>query len=818
MTKKSIFSLLVMACFATSALADVANLPKLIDQKEFDPSTIMWYTAPAENWNHALPVGNGRLGAMVYGGYKQETIQLNEETLWSGGPYSTVVKGGAEALPEIQRLIFEGEPIRAHKLFGRKIMGYPVEQQKYQPLAHLVLFYDNQDKVSDYKRWLDMTNATTSVQYKVDGVTYTREVLVSEPDQVILVHLSADKPKSISLRAQYRGLRNKSHSNYATDYFEMDMKGDTGLVINGKSADYMGIEGQLRYNTELQARVDGGSCKTEDDYMIIEGANSVTFVIAAATNFVNYNDVSADQVKRVEEYLKKVENKSYESMRAAAIADYKKYFDRVTLELATTDRSFLPTDERTTTCVENVDPSLAALCYNFGRYTLIGSSREGTQPTNLQGIWNNDSNPAWDSKYTTNINTEMNYWPAETGNLSELSEPLFTMVEELMDQGSQVAKEHYGARGWVFHQNTDLWRVAAPMDGPCWGTFTVGGAWLTNQLYEHYMFNQDKEYLKKLYPIMKGAVEFFVDFLIDDPQGKYLVTNPSTSPENPPKGPGYEYFYDEMTSSFYFTTICYGSTMDIQILTDLFGYYLEVEKELGMNTDFGKVVKAKRARLAPPQIGRDGTLQEWTEDLEQMEDKHRHFSHMYGLYPGNVLSAKRTPEFVEAIKKVLDQRGDGSTGFSRAWKMALWARLFDGNRANSIFKGYIKEQCYSQLFARCGTPLQIDGTLGSAAGITEMLVQSHEGVIDVLPALPDEWSEGRFDGVCARGGFELDMTWKDMKLTSMEILSKSGNVCKIEVDGDFVVTSNGQKVKSKSSKGIIEFATTKGGVYNLTKR
>jgi len=815
--RKSVF---ILSFFLLARISGIysqsSDVSKLIDTKAFDPSTILWYDAPAKQWEEALPVGNGRLGAMVFGKYGEERIQLNEDTYWSGGPYSTVVKGGAKALPEIQKLIFNGEPIKAHKLFGRKLMGYPVEQQKYQPLANLVLFFDNEEKVTGYKRWLDLKTGITSVEYTVDDVAFQREVLSSASDQVVLVRLTADKPGSISFKAQLRGVRNMSHSNYGTDYFIMDGVGQNGLMINGKSADYLGIEGKLRHKTELKALPEGGIMKVEADYLYIENADAVTLVIAAATNFVNYKDVSADQVKRVKNYLKQIEGQSYKEMRAAAVTDHQKYYNRAELRLTKTDHSFLPTDKRLVGNIDNSDPNLAALCYNFGRYALICSSRPGTQPANLQGIWNDKVNPAWDSKYTTNINTEMNYWPAQTGNLPELVEPLITMVKELTDQGTQVAKEHYGARGWVFHQNTDLWRVAAPMDGPCWGTFTVGGAWLTNQLYEHYRFTQDEEFLREIYPVMEGAVQFFLDFLIEDPEGKYLVTNPSTSPENPPKGPGYEYFFDEVTGFWYFTTICYGATMDIQILTDLFGYYLETEKILGLNTEFRSKVEQARKQLAPPQIGKDGTLQEWTEDFQQLEDKHRHFSHMYGLYPGNVISVKRTPQYINACKAVLNQRGDGSTGFSRAWKMALWARLYDGNRANKIFKSYLKEQCYPQLFAKCGTPLQIDGTMGATAGITEMLVQSHEGIIDLLPALPDEWINGRFNGVCARGGFELDFKWQNRKITAVEILSKAGTICRIDAGRKFDVIKNGRKIDSKNNKdGSVEFKTVKGGLYKL---
>jgi len=464
------------------------------------------------------------------------------------------------------------------------------------------------------------------------------------------------------------------------------------------------------------------------------------------------------------------------------------------------------------------DPSMASLCYNFGRYLLISSSRPGTEAANLQGIWNERQNPKWDSKYTTNINLEMNYWPVDSGNLSECAEPLITLVKELTDQGSQVAREHYGAKGWVFHQNTDIWRVAAPMDGPTWGTFTVGGAWLTTHLWEHYLYTLDRDYLKEVYPVIKGAVDFFMDFLVEHPNGRWLVTNPSNSPENPPKGPGYRYFFDEVTGDYYFTTLCYGSSMDMQILTDLFGYYAQACEILGRDKTYAKKVLAARARLVPPQIGKDGTLQEWSEDYDQLEEKHRHFSHMYGLFPGNVISAKRTPEFVDGCKAVLAQRGDGGTGFSHAWKMCLWARLYDGERAHTIFKGYIKNQAYTQLFAKCFTPLQVDGTFGVTAGITEMLMQSHEGVIDLLPALPKAWSDGRFDGLCARGAFELDMQWTGGEIARVEVLSKKGQNCRINPKTNVKVTANGEIVKTeKHQDGSIEFKTHPGRKYMLSR-
>jgi alpha-L-fucosidase 2 len=745
----------------------------------FDPSTFMWYDKPAEKWEDALPVGNGRLGAMVYGKYGEEQIQLNEETYWSGGPYSTVVAGGHKILPQIQKLIFEGEPLKAHKLFGRHLMGYPIEQQKYQALANLHLFFQDQDTVMNYQRSLDLTTGIVTVKYSKDGVNYKREVVASHPAQTIVVRLTADKPGCISFDAQLRGVRNSAHSNYATDYFRMDELGDDQLKLTGKSADYLGIKGMLSYEARIKADLEGGSMSADNAKLHIKNADAVTLYFVAATNFVNYKDVSGDETKRVEGTLAGLETQDGERIIKDAIKDYKSYFDRVTLSLPTTPTSYLPTNDRLESIQVTPDPQLSSLAYNFGRYLLISSSRPGTQPANLQGIWNKDMNPSWDSKYTTNINVEMNYWPVETANLSELSEPLITMVKELTDQGSAVAKEHYGAKGWVFHQNTDIWRVAAPMDGPTWGTFTVGGAWLTTHLWEHYLFTQDEKFLRDVYPVIKGSVEFFMDFLVEHPNGKWLVTNPSNSPENPPKGEGYKYFYDEVTGMYYFTTITYGATMDTQILKDLFKYYVSAAQILGKDEDIAASVKAARVRLVPSRTGQDGTLQEWTEDYGQLEDKHRHFSHLYGLYPGNVISARDTPELVDPVKKVLEQRGDGGTGFSRGWKMALWARLNDGDRANSIFKGYLKDQCYISLFAKCFTPLQVDGTFGVTAGITEMLIQSHEGFIELLPALPAEWPTGKFYGVKARGGFEVDFEWENQNLTRVSVLSTAGKSCKI---------------------------------------
>lgn len=809
------FCFILLLLFSPRIFGQKNDTPEKINSKTFNPATIIWHDITARKWEEALPVGNGRLGAMVFGRNAEERIQLNEETYWSGGPYSTVVKGGYKVLPEIQKKVFEEKYLAAHNLFGRHLMGYPVEQMKYQCLANLHLFFKNQDSVTDYKRWLDLETGISGVSYTADGITYQREVFSSAPDQVIAVRITADKPNSISFTANLRGERNQTHSNYATDYFRMDPYGNDGLILTGKSADYMGVEGKIRYEARIKAIPDGGTVKTDDVNLIIENANSVTLYFAAATNFVNYKDVSADQHQRVNNYFSAIENKSYNSILSSAVADHKKYFDRVSLQLSNTANSFLPTPERVKKIQTEPDPSMAALSYQFGRYLMIGSSRPGTEPANLQGIWNDNMNPSWDSKYTTNINTEMNYWPVESGNLSECAEPLVRMIRELTDQGTQVAREHYGARGWVFHQNTDIWRVAAPMDGPTWGTFTVGGAWLCTHIWEHYQYTMDKDFLKETYPLIEGSVRFFMDFLVPHPNGKWLVTNPSTSPENFPDGGGNKPYFDEVTAGFREgTTICAGSSIDMQILYDLFGYYLEAAKILGKEDAFVRQVKSAREKLVPPQIGRDGSLQEWADDWKSLEKNHRHFSHMYGLYPGKVLYEKRTPAFIEAYKKVLEERGDASTGFSRAWKMALWARLGDGNRSNKIYKGFVKDQSCTSMFALCGRSLQVDGNFGVTAAVTEMLMQSHDGFIKLLPALPDEWGEGEFKGLCARGGFELDFAWKNKTATRLKILSKAGELCRIEFKPGMKISSNGKKVGFKKlGDGNVEFKTVKGAVY-----
>jgi alpha-L-fucosidase 2 len=777
----------------------------------------LWYRQPVREWANALPIGNGRLGAMVFGGIDQERLALNEATFWSGGPYSQTVKGGAKVLPDIQQLVFAGEYLKAHKLFGRFLMGNPVEQMKYQALGDLILAFPKTGEVRDYRLELDLDQAVARVSYESDGIRFVREAFCSAVDQVIVVRVASSQPGRISFSAELRGCRNTAHSNYGNDYFQMDGDGSDGLLLRGKSADYLGVKGRIRYQARLKAVSEGGRVCVNDARLTVSGANAVTLYLAAATNVVNYKDVSADPAARVRKALKAMGGKSYARVRKAHIREHQGLFRRVSVDFGSTPDSFLPTDERRRRFDGAHDPNLAALCLQFGRYLLIASSRPGTQAANLQGIWNASMNPSWDSKYTTNINAQMNYWPAEAGNLSECAEPLFRMVRELTDQGRDVARRHYGARGWVCHQNTDVWRVAAPMDGPQWGTFTTGGAWLCTHLWEHYAYTGDRAFLRDVYPILKGSVEFFLDFLVKHPRHGWLVTNPSSSPENFPARPGNSEFFDEVTGGMSpGTTICAGSTIDMQILGDLFGYVVEASRILGRDPSFRKKVTAARARLAPMQIGRKGDLQEWLEDWEQKEKSHRHLSHLYGLYPGHRISRDRTPELARACEAVLEQRGFEGNGWSSAWKMACWARLGNPERAVDNFRYYLRHYATESLFAICAKSLQVDGAFGVAAAVMEMLIQSHEDGIHLLPALPRAWDRGEVRGLRARGGFEVDVAWSAGRLRSATIRSLRGGLCRVRADEPLRVfrTRKAVPVQGDRAPGVA-FQSEAGREYEL---
>ncbi len=757
----------------------------------------LWYDAPARQWTDALPLGNGRLGAMVFGTPAQERIQINEETIWGGGPHNNVNYAAKDGLDQIRQALWEGRRSDAQALCDQYISSKSAHGMPYQTAGSLMLDFNGITDFTDYYRELDIDRAVAMTRFKANGVEYTRECFVSFPDQVIVMRLTASAKGALTFNASY-------NLPYREDRIISRSAQVTGkqavMTVSCKGDDHEGIEGKIRFTDKTLIVPEGGQMTADDNTIAVNGADAVTIYISIGTNFVNYQSVSGDENQIADRWIEPLSKgkKKYDKMLADHIAAYQKQFHTVTLDLGTNDQAKLPTDQRVAQFAQTFDPQLVELYFQFGRYLLICCSQPGGQAANLQGIWNESRQAPWDGKYTTNINVEMNYWPAFVCGIPQTFDPFLQLAKDCAEHGKETAAM-YGCRGWTLHHNTDIWRSTGAVDGAYNGMWPTGAAWFCQQIWDGYLFNQDRKYLEEIYPIMKSACEFFIDFLVAEPVSghNYLVIAPSYSPENAPH-------VQDVLGKGNITTV-FGATMDNQMMADLFGNMIDAAQLMGeKDAQFIKTLKDVKSRLAPMKIGKWGQLQEWFEDWDDPKDNHRHVSHLWGMYPGRQITADGTPDLFKAVRTSLEARGDESTGWSMGWKVCLWARLLDGNHAYKLIQDQIKPAGGRGFGGRGGTynnlfdahpPFQIDGNFGCTAGIAEMLVQSHTGKVVLLPALPDVWKDGSVKGLCCRGGFVLEeLTWKDGKPTTVKVRSTAGGKLDIAWNG------KSQSIDTKAGK------------------